>query len=380
MAFVITDAQGNIAPTAPPPNPNNDPYFKETRTFPSGIIMPGGQINPGLLQMLAGIGAEMDPRGAGGIIGRAGINYSQMMAAEKAYNEQVAETRANNKKLFDVLSSWGDMSPKGKAGPTSVQANPDGSFTVKGNTVDQEITQENMPLADQQTNRQMPGMEPDMPAGRLITNEDPGRVGKYRGPTQGVTPTPQMYAPTTPIPPVPVPRNVPGMTPMDLPPRPGGVPYDIGAALSTGVERTPTGDPITLARFRQAPLPSAIPKETLDAIPVGPVPPRAPGTNRIKPGPLYTPGTEDEPEPIPKITTTAPRAGNVPIGTRPQAVTVAPQPLPQRPVVAPVQAPVDNPPLVSGGTPSTAANPAPLLPTPRRRSQTMFDLRDFIPF
>jgi hypothetical protein len=142
MALNIVDEQGRLIPTAPPPNPtpSTAPYFYETRTFPSQIIQPGGGINPNLLSMLAGIGAEMDPKGAGGIIGRAGQQYiraqtNQDLAAKMlAGREQDRrELREEHKRLLERMLP---ATPPGTAGLNSFKLSSNGSMDFDVDTGD----------------------------------------------------------------------------------------------------------------------------------------------------------------------------------------------------------------------------------------------------
>jgi hypothetical protein len=369
MALVTVNPEGQLIPTAPPPQPTPDttPYFYEQRSYPDWLLTPEGRINPYLIQMIAGIGAEMDPRGAGGILGRATINYSNAQAAERAYNEQMKNYSARNEELFRILRGWGPMGPKGEMGPTSAQVNPDRSVTIKGNLAndpDQPIKQTDMqgrPVStgepDVMRNRIMPPMEPDMPAGRTITNADPERVAQFRGQTRGVQPTPQMYVPTQPTPPVPIPLPVPGIEPAPLPPRPNNQRYYGTEGPTTEV--SPTGAPIRRIAMQteslQAPtdVPQMLEPEVVTA------------QRELFPGGDAPLGPSQSPIP-----------SRIPMQ---QAITALSNP-PQRQVPQRAERPVEQPVISGGGGMVLPPNAQALLPTPRRRSQTIPDLRDVIPF
>lgn len=384
MALNIVDAYGNpttvpFLATNPPPNPTPDytPYFYETRTHPAGVIMPGGGINPNLIQALAGIGAEMDPEGAGGILGRAAINLSRQTSSQRVAEEDKKAYNEDRERLFDLMRAWGGVTPKHKAGLTQLNANPDGSFTLKGNTVDQpqndpvnkaapprpsgEIRQENVPVPDKEQSNVVPVPEIGG-TGRTITESGSRRMVMPGGP---------------------------------------------GAALSDGPSNTilgyaPDGTPIMAAanRARLAPLG---PKVDMSGVPPVQIPDNPNSTTRqLRPGQRNVPKQQptapvETPQTMPTVQVTARRdfpGGDAPLG--PSVSPIAPatpvpvivgaptlpgyQP-PQTPAPAPVTRPSTPPaPLISGGGTSAPANVDPLLPLPRRRSQTMFDLRDLIPF
>ena len=161
---------------------------KKPAASPNWLYTPEGDINPNLINLVAGIGAGMDPQGAAGVIGRGAIEYNTNVAAQKAYKEQQTSEQGRNKKIFDVLSSWGDMSPKGEMGPTKVEMKPDGQVSMVG-----DITQTNIPIADKQTSNVQPTPE-TIPAGQRITNDNQRYMdvgaALSGGPSKKVAPVP----------------------------------------------------------------------------------------------------------------------------------------------------------------------------------------------
>ena len=303
MPLNTVDAYGNpvvipFGATNPPPNPTSDdtPYFRENKSYPSWLFQENGGINRNLLMMLAGMGAEMDPRGAGGILGRGTQWYVQAEAGQDAYKAQQASTNEHNRRLFEIMAEGGGLTPKGKAGFTKVEAKPDGQVNFVGN----------------------------------ITDDIPDTSGANVRPA-----TPETTAPSgTPIP----------------------------------TDTAPDGTPINPIGYKSTINPRL--KEQLDNIPVPTVPRpgnRPPAQAPIRPGDALAASQTD--------TTVNPYSTGLPVNRKP--VTEAPETLP----VMQVTAPRYNEPVIQNAQASVApVNTAALLPTPRKRSQTMFDLRNIIPF
>jgi len=109
-------------------------------TTPETSLLYGadGRINPNLIQMLAGIGAEMDPKGAGGILGRAAIGFSRreqrgalaakMLAGGEAERKELREM---NQRLLDRL---GPATLPGTPGLNSYKENSNGSLSLNIDT------------------------------------------------------------------------------------------------------------------------------------------------------------------------------------------------------------------------------------------------------
>lgn len=362
MAYV--DEQGRLIPSYPAADYTPDPNFKEERSFPSGVFMPGGKINPNLIQMLAGIGAEMDPRGAGGIIGRATQNYTRNAAAQKSYSDAFSQYRDERNRLFDVLSSWGTdtrpLSPEGQRGVTSLKANPKGGVTITGNLVDEPLRQSGTQgRAEMATER--PGM-----------NRQAQENVKYA--------TPESAAPGEST-----------WNPADDQFMQGAISM-LGGNDNGVIGYAPDGTPITTTKFKMAPLGPAMPREQLEAIPVTDNPTST--VRQLRPGQRNVPkqAPQEMQIDIEKQSADAPPifpGSDAPLGTpvrpvAPRRTVIAPtinMPAPptyQQPT--PVQSPADQTSLIPGGGSSAPPNVNPLLPTPRRRMQTIPDIRDLVPF
>jgi hypothetical protein len=83
--------------------------------------------NPNFINLLAGIGTNLDPQGVGGALGQPTLAVNQSIAAQRALSSQEDERRKYNQQLLELLSG---ITPKGVAGPSSVTINPDG-YTAK---------------------------------------------------------------------------------------------------------------------------------------------------------------------------------------------------------------------------------------------------------
>lgn len=328
MALTTVDAYGNptVVPflaTNPPPNPTADttPYFHENKSTPSWLFQENGGINRNLIHMLAGMGAEMDPRGAGGILGRGTMWYTEAQAAQEAYGAQQKRSNDFNRQVFDMMNSWpGQMSPKGRKGLTKLEVKPDGSLNAVGNITD------DIPDAGSNTIAQpTPTTQP--PTGTPVpTDTAPdGTPINPIGYKSTIDPRLKQQLDAIPIPTVPRPSGRPAQAPL----RPGD-------ALA-------------------APQSDTTPNPNSSGLPAN----RRPVT--------------EVPQTMPKVQVTAPRY-NAPV------VPTAPEPAPI-PVIPRTQPPADNQTLLPPTTGTVVpVNTAALLPTTRRRSQTMYDLRDVIPF
>lgn len=79
------------------------------------------------LNLLAGIGSNLDPTGAGGAIGKPTQSMIQSLAMQEAMGEQEAKRTKFNEQLLSIL---GGLTDKELPGPTSLKA------TNKGITLD----------------------------------------------------------------------------------------------------------------------------------------------------------------------------------------------------------------------------------------------------
>jgi hypothetical protein len=152
-------------------------------TAPGIPIVPEGGISSLLgdrnfLALLAGIGQNLDPKGAGGIIGGPTRALIASQAAQDRAATQAAAQNAQTRMVIEALQQRGGLTPKDQPGVTSVKSTPTG--------VQMEITPENAPPQQDTT-----GLE---------------------GPTLATPTTPQTTLTPSPTPsaPSPVPGVVPG--------------------------------------------------------------------------------------------------------------------------------------------------------------------------
>ena len=100
--------------------------------------------DPNFVNLLAGIGAKLDPQGVGGALGTSTIAFNQAKAAQAAG----AKTIANNARLMrsyeKVATRLGGMTPPGVEGATSLRVNKDGSYTATGNIGDDASQQDQL--------------------------------------------------------------------------------------------------------------------------------------------------------------------------------------------------------------------------------------------
>ena len=74
------------------------------------------------MSLLAGIGTNLDPGGAGGAIGRPTTSLIQSMAAQEATGKQAEQREKFNSTIMQLL---GGLTPQDQPGPTSVKATGD---------------------------------------------------------------------------------------------------------------------------------------------------------------------------------------------------------------------------------------------------------------
>lgn len=93
----------------------------------SGFSLEKLLANENFLNMLAGIGAGLDPNGAGGAIGNALIAYNKSKVVERNLVNQSQAARAWDQKLIDQN---GGLNPSTMQGVRSFKVNEDGSRTL----------------------------------------------------------------------------------------------------------------------------------------------------------------------------------------------------------------------------------------------------------
>lgn len=81
--------------------------------------------DPNFINLLAGIGAGIDPEGAGGVIGKATQQYVQSKAAQGALEKQDIARKEQIKQLIDL---HGGVTAPNKPGLNSIKATPSGSY------------------------------------------------------------------------------------------------------------------------------------------------------------------------------------------------------------------------------------------------------------
>ena len=99
----------------------------------SGIYS-DGKFNPNFLNLLAGIGARIDPYGVGGNIGIPAIEYIKAQAASERADKVAATNDAQaeqHRKLIEALQvDDGALTLPDQPGITNKKLNPDGSYTI----------------------------------------------------------------------------------------------------------------------------------------------------------------------------------------------------------------------------------------------------------
>ena len=85
-----------------------------------------GDASRNFLALLAGIGARLDPQGAGGAIGVPAQQAIASIAAQDRAKAQAAAQNAQTKMVIEALNQHGGISPKENPGVTSIKATPEG--------------------------------------------------------------------------------------------------------------------------------------------------------------------------------------------------------------------------------------------------------------
>ncbi len=88
--------------------------------------MPGVFEDPNFLQLLAGFGAGLDPKGVGGALGRSAMAYGGAVASQKRADTQDEVQNAQVKLLLDALAQHGMPTPKEQPGLNNATLTPDG--------------------------------------------------------------------------------------------------------------------------------------------------------------------------------------------------------------------------------------------------------------
>ena len=211
----------------------------------------------GFQNLLAGIGARLDPSGLGGALGQATVGYNQSRVAAQAADERNRKIDAYNKNMLDIYNrlvgtpdtsiaantygapgsfenqvatslttptttkvSQPIVTPPGEPGPTKIEAKPDRQIQVTGNPGTQNLSRAGQTIVGtegggvEETNPNLGGAEP--PADMVIDIEKPSTAQA----TQPVVPAPIIpTSSTTPSTPAPAVQGFPNrgsQTPFDL--------------------------------------------------------------------------------------------------------------------------------------------------------------------
>ena len=85
------------------------------------------------INLLAGIGSSLDPKGVGGALGLPTIAYNQSVAAQNVGAKVANQPTGSIRRYRDVQDRLGgDLTPRGTPGPTRFEAKKDGSYLVEG--------------------------------------------------------------------------------------------------------------------------------------------------------------------------------------------------------------------------------------------------------
>ncbi len=97
--------------------------------------------NPDFQSLLAGIGARLDPKGAGGALGGAAQQYLNQQALQKtAARTQTIQDR-RHADILAALDRVGGITPKGQPGGDTISRNDDGSLKVTSTHLPVDSTQ-----------------------------------------------------------------------------------------------------------------------------------------------------------------------------------------------------------------------------------------------
>lgn len=96
--------------------------------------------NPNMQLLLAGLGTELDPEGAGGRIGRPTANLIRSQAAQSAAAKQLAEGKAERDELRnqhrELMNRLGPITPIDRPGLNSIKPASNGTVNIDTNTND----------------------------------------------------------------------------------------------------------------------------------------------------------------------------------------------------------------------------------------------------
>ncbi len=114
----------------------SDPNIGQTIQTESPFTKLLGDRN--FINLLAGIGSRLDPKGVGGALGGATIAYTGAQAAQERAASNAEAQNQQTKMLLDALNQHGGLTPKGTPGITSATATEDGiKLDVTGNLTGQ---------------------------------------------------------------------------------------------------------------------------------------------------------------------------------------------------------------------------------------------------
>ncbi len=104
----------------------NDPNIGQTAALDTPNPFLEALKNRNVINLLAGIGSRLDPKGVGGALGGATLAFTGAQAAqERAASSDAAQSR-QTQMLLDAISKHGGLTPPGTPGITSAAATDDG--------------------------------------------------------------------------------------------------------------------------------------------------------------------------------------------------------------------------------------------------------------
>ncbi len=115
-----------------PATGTNDPNIGQTIQTENPFMKLLGDRN--FINLLAGIGGRLDPKGVGGALGGATIAYTGAQAAQERAASNANAQNQQTKMLLDALDKHGGLTPPGTPGVTSAAATDTGlNLKIDGN-------------------------------------------------------------------------------------------------------------------------------------------------------------------------------------------------------------------------------------------------------
>lgn len=108
-------------------SPNIDTPIAPDTTNSGGFDVQKILANRNFTNLLAGIGAKLDPNGVGGALGGATIAYNAAQASSERADTQEKTKNAQHEKLLQLLETHGGPTPAGTPGLTGFKVGPKGN-------------------------------------------------------------------------------------------------------------------------------------------------------------------------------------------------------------------------------------------------------------